>query len=440
MAEKNYTDPWTLSLDEGKEAIYSLNGSGALNPLMDRIGEAHHVLLGEASHGTHEYYTWRTAISKRLIKEKDFNFIAVEGDWPDCYKINRYIKGFVDQNKKAVELLKTFDRWPTWMWANWEIVALIDWLKEYNTHLPINKRIGFYGLDVYSLWESMHVLMDYLSKNDPKAAGFAESAIRCFEPYGEDEHKYARARYTMGQSCQEAVVKLLVEIRKKAALYDHDPEAALNTRQNAEIAVNAERYYRNMTGINVNTWNLRDNHMMETLNRLLEHHGAGAKAIVWEHNTHIGDARFTDMVKAGDINVGQLVREQKGEKDTVLVGFGSYCGRVIAGDSWGAPMRNKVVPEAKPGSIEYTLHKESVEDKLLIFNRLNNKERFGKVMPHRAIGVVYNPANEKFGNYVPTVLNSRYDAFIYIDTTKALHPLHLHPSEHKIPETYPFEY
>ncbi|WP_207426192.1 erythromycin esterase family protein [Pedobacter sp. SYSU D00535] len=435
----NYTGSWGSRGDEEKETSYQLKSAKDLDPLMDRIGDAHHVLLGEASHGTHEYYTWRTEITKRLIKEKAFNFIAVEGDWPDCYRINRYIKGYADQDKKAVEVLKSFDRWPTWMWANWEIVALIDWLKEFNTHLPANKRIGFYGLDVYSLWESMEALMDYLSKNDPKAAEFAREAILCFEPYGEDEHRYARSQYRMEDSCRDEVIRLLQEIRKKAQVYDHDPEATLNTEQNAIIAVNAEEYYRNMVSADDNTWNLRDTHMMETLNRLLEFHGKEAKAIVWEHNTHIGDARYTDMKKAGMINVGQLVREQKGEADTVLVGFGSYSGRVIAGDSWGAKMESMLVPDARPGSIEEILHQESPENKLLIFDRLNKKERFGRVMPHRAIGVVYNPAYEKYGNYVPTVLNARYDAFLYIDKTKALHPLHMHADPHKLPETYPFQ-
>ncbi len=439
MATKSLFDWWTAS-NIGAEKSYRLKRLSSLDPLLGRIGDAHHVLLGEASHGTHEYYTWRTAISKRLILEKDFNFIAVEGDWPDCYRINRFIKGYEYQDKKAVDLLKGFDRWPTWMWANWEIVALIDWLKEYNTHLPANKKVGFYGLDVYSLWESMNALMDYLSKNDPHAAQFADKAIKCFEPYGEDEHRYAKAQYSMEKSCKESVIKLLAEIRTKAAVYNHDPEAALNTRQNAEIAVNAERYYRNMVSMGINTWNLRDNHMMQTLNRLLKFHGVGAKAIVWEHNTHIGDARFTNMVKSGDINIGQLVREQKGEEDTVLVGFGSYSGWVIAGDNWGSPMQKKIVPEARPGSVEFLLHQESEENRLLIFNRDGESDRFSEKMPHRAIGVVYNPAYEKHGNYVPSKLSSRYDAFIYIDKTKALHPLHVHPNEHKVPETYPFEY
>src|SRR5690606_24609240 len=312
--------------------------SQSLDPLLRHIGDAHHVLLGEASHGTHEYYTWRTAISNRLIVEKGFNFIAVEGDWPDCYRLNRYVKGYADQDKSPVELLQSFDRWPTWMWANWEIVALIDWLKSHNSGLPQNKRVGFYGLDVYSLWESLEALMDYLSIHDQNPAEIAKRAIRCFEPYDHDEQQYARSQYRMSGSCHDAVIRLLQELRNKAPMYDHDPEAALNMEQNAEIAVSAENYYRNMIGFDGNTWNFRDTHMMETLNRLLRFHGSGSKAIIWEHNTHIGDARFTDMPKSGSINLGQLVREQKGKDDTVLVGFGSYEGTVIAGKSWGAPM------------------------------------------------------------------------------------------------------
>ncbi|WP_207535239.1 erythromycin esterase family protein [Desertivirga arenae] len=438
MAAKSYASSRALKLD--RKNTFKLESSKDLGPLLERVGEAHYVLLGEATHGTHEYYTWRTAISKRLIKEKGFNFIAVEGDWPDCYKLNRYVKGYEHQDKTAHELLEEFDRWPTWMWANWEIVSLINWLKEYNLSQPVDKKVGFYGLDVYSLWESMDVLMDYLSLNDPKAAEYAADAIRCFEPYQEDEHRYARAQKFMDDSCQEHVINLLSEVRRKASNYSQDPEAALNARQNAEVAVNAEMYYRNMTGFDVNTWNLRDTHMVETLNRLIQFHGTGAKAIVWEHNTHIGDARYTDMVQTGDINVGQLLREQKGEDDTVLVGFGSYHGTVIAGDSWGAPMRKMIVPDARPGSIEDLLHREFLENQLLIFDKNNRNELFSKMVAHRAIGVVYNPDHERYGNYVPTILNRRYDAFIYIDETKALNPLHIRIDGHKIPETYPFEY
>jgi erythromycin esterase len=425
---------------EDKEKTFPLKGLADLDPLMERIGDTHCVLLGEASHGTHEYYTWRTAITKRLIQEKGFNFIAVEGDWPDCYRLNRFIKGLDDQDKKSIDLLHEFDRWPTWMWANWEIELLLNWLKDYNTNLPLDKRIGFYGLDVYSLWDSMKSILEFLEKTDPEAASYAKKAIRCFEPYGEDEQRYAREQFKLSDSCREPLIRLLSEVRKKAPSYDLDAEATLNAEQNAEIAVNAEAYYSNMMSFNDNTWNMRDGHMMETLQRLLNFHGPDAKTIVWEHNTHIGDARYTDMKKSGMFNIGQLVREERGEKDVVLVGFGSYSGTVIAGEEWGKPMQVMKVPEARQGSIEQILHDESAENKLLIFDTHSKKERFNKTLPHRAIGVVYHPDYEKYGNYVPTVLNSRYDAFIYLDKTQALHPVHMSPDGHKLPDTYPFAF
>ena len=440
MEKTPETDPWYFSVNEDKEKSYSLSGSMDLDPLLDRIDDAHYVLLGEASHGTHEYYTWRAEISKRLIKEKGFRFIAVEGDWPDCYKINRYIKGLDNQDKTPVEVLKSFRRWPTWMWANWEIVALVSWLKEYNSKLPPSDKIGFYGLDVYSLWESMGALVKYLEGTDPDAAKLAKKAIKCFEPFGEDGQLYARAHYSLPQSCRESVVNLLRDIRMKTLAYDHDPEARLNAEQNATIAVNAEAYYRSMISFDHSSWNLRDTHMVDTLNRVFQFHGPGTKGIVWEHNTHVGDARFTDMAKAGMINVGQLVREQQKHKDVVLVGFGSYQGNVIAGKAWEAPMEVMNVPEARLGSIEEILHNESAEDKLMIFDSYNRKERFRDSLFHRAIGVVYLPENEKYGNYVPSIVNSRYDAFIYLDKSSALHPLHIKPDGHKTPETYPFNF
>lgn len=347
MSRQNYTDPWLITADEDKEQTFSLKNLKDLEPLMKRIGDAHFVLLGEASHGTHEYYTWRTAITKRLIEEKGFNIIAVEGDWPDCYKLNRFIKGLDYANKDVSYILKTFNRWPTWMWANWEIAALINWLKERNARLYQNKKTGFYGLDVYSLWESMAVMVSYLQKTDAHAAQLAKKAMLCFEFFGEDAQTYAREWRSLPESCREPVVQLLQEMRKKAPMYDHDPEAALNMEQNAYVAVNAEAYYRNMIGFHDNTWNLRDTHMVETLNRLMAFHGSNAKAVVWEHNTHIGDARFTNMKKAGMINVGQLVREQQGNTNTVLVGFGSCKGTLIAGKSWGAPMQVMEMPPAK---------------------------------------------------------------------------------------------
>ncbi|HEY0898598.1 MAG TPA: erythromycin esterase family protein, partial [Sphingobacteriaceae bacterium] len=274
---------------------------------------------------------------------------------------------------------------------------------------------------------------------DPKAAETARKALSCFEPYSEDSHSLARAKTYYPDLCRDEVIQLLKEVRTKAAYYDHDPEAALSAEQNALIAVNAEAYYRSMTGFDDNSWNVRDTHMVETLHRIMKFYGQGAKAVIWEHNTHIGDARFTDMKRAGLVNVGQLVREYYGMDDVVLVGFGSYQGSVIAGYGWGQPMRELEVPEARHGSVEALLHQESEQDRLLIFGEDKEQGRFAERMPHRAIGVVYHPNHEKHGNYVPTVLNSRYDAFIYLDETHALNPLHVHPDKFKIPDTYPFE-
>ena len=414
-----------------------LQTSKDLDRLLNDIGDRSIVMLGEASHGTHEFYTWRTAISKRLIEEKDFNFIAVEGDWPDCYKINRYVKGYKDAGINIKDVLMNFDRWPTWMWANWEVAALAEWLHDHNTKLSANKKIGFYGLDVYSLWDSMYEMVNYLDKEDPEASATVKKAIQCFEPYRHNEQLYARYSLTE-HSCRDKVMTLLKEIRMKAQFLDGDREAGFNTEQNALIAVNAEKYYTTMMGFDNESWNVRDRHMMQTLDRLMKFHGNDAKGIVWEHNTHIGDARATNMKRQGMINIGQLAREEYGEDKVYLAGFASYQGTVIAGDEWGAPMEELEVPAARPGSIEDILHKESASDRYILFIEGIPEKIYESEIHHRAIGVVYHPATERSGNYVPSVLSRRYDALIFLDETKALHPLHMRPHRDKIPETYPF--
>jgi erythromycin esterase len=413
---------------------HPLRGTEDLDPLLDRIGDARCVLLGEASHGTSEYYTWRTRISQRLIREKGFSFIAVEGDWPDCYEVNRYVKGYPDSGKSAREVLGAFDRWPTWMWANEEIVELAEWLRQYNDGLPDEEKVGFYGLDVYSLWESMEEIIEYLERVDPDTVETARRAYRCFEPYGEDVQEYARATAFVPTSCEDEVVEMLSKLHEKLPEYRDDPESRFNAGQNALVVRNAERYYRAMVRGGSSSWNVRDRHMAETLERLMQYHGPEAKTVVWEHNTHIGDARFTDMADAGMVNLGQLVREQRGADDVVLVGFGSHRGSVIAGAKWGAPMERMRVPPAREGSWEDLLHRAGEEDKLLVFREDGLLEPRG----HRAIGVVYDPAYERYSNYVPTVLPHRYDAFIYLDETRALHPLHMRPRhDGEPPETFP---
>ena len=333
--------------------------------------------------------------------------------------------------------MNTFERWPTWMWANWEIAALTQWLRDYNGQLAPEKKVGFYGLDVYSLWDSMKIIVDYLEKEDPEAAAYAKRAIDCFEPYGEEE-MYAARLSNMKKSCREEVLRLLLEVRQNSSQYNHYPEAGLNAEVNALVAANGEKYYRAMSAFGGNSWNVRDQHMVETLNTLMNYHGPDAKVIVWEHNTHIGDARATDMAADGDINVGQLVREQHQPEEVVLVGFGSYEGTVIAGRGWDAPMQQMLVPPAIQNSVEDLLHAVSPENKLLILDQNPKlKEFFKSWLGHRAIGVVYNPARER-GNYVPTKLTERYDAFLYLDKTTALHPLHIKPKGHLTPETFPF--
>ena len=418
--------------------MFPLNNSKDLDNLLDDIGDRPIVMLGEASHGTHEFYTWRAAISRRLIQEKGFNFIAVEGDWPDCYAINRFVKNYKDAPADIEDVLKKFDRWPTWMWGNWEVAGLAEWMREYNVPLSIEKKVGFYGLDVYSLWDSMKAMMNYLEREDPNAASSVKKAIQCFEPFNENEQQYAR--YTLREAgCREEVLALLKEIRLKAQFLDGDREAGFNTEQNALIAVNAEKYYRSMIGFDNESWNVRDRHMMETLERLMKFHGKKAKGIVWEHNTHIGDARATGMSRAGMVNIGELAREKYGENNVYLAGFASYHGSVIAGEEWGAPMEVMEVPEAQKGSIEYRLHQQSDKNRYILFNKELPEEYFEKI-GHRAIGVVYDPAMEKYGNYVPSLLPQRYDALIFIDETKALHPLALHVDRRKVPETFPSDF
>ncbi|MBC9929120.1 erythromycin esterase family protein [Chitinophaga qingshengii] len=422
-----------------KQWAYPLTGKNDLDPLFNRIGEARIVMLGEASHGTHEYYNWRSYISRRLIEEKGFNFIAVEGDWPDCYHLNRYIKNYTEEGKGAFKVLHSFNRWPTWMWANWEIVALADWLKQHNQALPLNRKIGFYGLDVYSLWESMENIMQYLEKTDLHALKIAEEAFKCFEPYRYDDGRsYAKATQFVPELCENEVVHLLKEIRAKLPSYNTDHENVFNAEQNALVMVDAERYYRAMIHGGTHSWNIRDDHMVQTLDRLLKLHGEKAKAIVWAHNTHVGDARATNMSQQGMYNIGELARLKYHDHNVVLVGFGSYKGAVIAGRSWGASMQKVEVPPALSGSWEHLLHTTGIHNRLLIMNDFHQDIFMENHIGHRAIGVVYHPQYEKYGNYVPSILPLRYDAFIYVDETTALHPLHILPDGHQTPETFPF--
>jgi erythromycin esterase-like protein len=422
-----------------RECSHPLDNSEDLTPLIERIGDAKFVLLGEASHGTAEYYDWRRRLTQRLIREKEFSFIAVEGDWPDCYRVNRYVKARPVSGEDARQVLHEFRRWPTWMWANEEVVDLTEWLREHNDDLPEEQKAGFYGLDVYSLWESMEAVLHYLQEKDPSALAAARGAFECFEPYDYDPQEYARATMWAPATCEDEVVQVLQQLRQNRSLIeDEDGDGFFNAEQNALVAKNAEEYYLTMIRGDSKSWNVRDQHMVETLNRLAARHGPKCKAIVWEHNTHIGDARYTDMAGDGMINVGQLVRDQHADDGVVLVGFSSYRGTVVAGDYWGAAMRKMPVPPGRDGSWESVLHAALGADSLLIFDSHPSLQELMAPRGHRAIGVVYHPDAEAYGNYVPTVMPRRYDALAYFEESHALHPLHVPASfEHEVPETFP---
>lgn len=419
---------------------YPLQSKAGLQPIFDAIGDARIVLLGEASHGTHEYYTWRAHITRHLVEEKGFSCIAVEGDWPDAYRLNRFVKGYDTGNKSAYKVLQGFHRWPTWMWANWEIVALADWLQEHNQSLPVGQKIGFYGLDVYSLWESLDNILGYLRKADPSALPAAEAAFHCFEPYRSEEGRaYAKASRLLPEICQQEVVEMLKTIRERMPLYASDDEHVFNLEQNALVAVHAEQYYRAMIGGGSASWNLRDRHMAETLERLLAFHGPNARIVVWAHNSHIGDARATTMVDDGLLNLGELMRLRHGDKGVFLVGFGAYQGTVVAGKSWGAPMQEIELGVPPDTSWEGLLHQAGVGDQLLLSTDLmDNAALSENHIGHRAIGVVYHPQLERYGNYVPTLIPLRYDAFVYFESSTALHPIPVGVDKTQIPETFPF--
>jgi erythromycin esterase-like protein len=395
-------------------------------PILEAIGNAKIVLLGEASHGTSEFYTVRAKLSKLLIEQKGFSAIAVEGDWPSSQHVNRYIKGYGEGKETVQQVLNAFRRWPTWMWANEEIVELIDWLKIHNDNRSSDQKVGFYGIDMYSLWESMEEIIRYLTNSNPAGADLelAKKAFSCFEPFNGMPDHYAISTAHFSQVCIDEVSNLLLSIRSHKKFYEDADETHLNLKVNALIAKNAEHYYRTMLQDNELSWNIRDEHMVEAINEVKNYYGEDAKIIVWEHNTHIGDARATTMQEDGMLNVGQLLREQYKKEDVYAVGFGTHQGTVIAAEEWGVPFKVINVPPARQHSWEDLLHKTGAFDKLFIFNDENRKHFVGWI-GHRAIGVVYNPKYESYGNYVPSQMGNRYDAFIFIDQTKALSPLEL---------------
>ena len=355
------------------------------------MGGDRYVCIGEASHGTHEFYEWRCELSRRLIEEHGFTWIGVEGDWPDCWRINRWVRGVEDPWSDARDLLAGFERWPTWMWANEEVARFLTWLRGWNLSRRRRSGCGFYGLDVYSLWDSLREIIGWLEVHAPDSVAAALQAWQCFVPYQEDPHRYAWSTRLVPESCEPDVVALLAEVRRRTGGRPQDDEDAFDAWQNAEVAVDAERYYRIMVQGDRESWNVRDHHMVDTVERVAGHLGDRSKGLVWEHNTHVGDARATDMARAGLVNVGQLMRERHGDEGRVAgrvrlpPGFGG--GRPGPGASRS---RSLVVPAARQGSHEDLLHAALGEPAVLDLGGAEGPWS-ASWLGHRAIGVVLRP-------------------------------------------------
>ena len=417
-------------------------------PLLERIGDARCVLLGEASHGTHEFYRIRAEITKRLILEKGFRAVAVEADWPDAYRVNRYVRGRPGDNE-ASEALSGFLRFPQWMWRNADVLDFVGWLRAYNdTPTRDSARVGFYGLDLYSMHASMDAVLAYLRLVDPPAARRAEERYACFDQYGDDPQAYGYAAASgLGTNCEGEVVHQLVELLGNSATYASrdgrlDPDALFFAAQNAKVVTSAERYYREMFRGRVSSWNLRDTHMGETLEaltRFLESQRRGAKVIVWAHNSHLGDARATQMGGRGELNLGQLVRERLG-REAVLVGFTTWAGSVTAAADWDAQAERKRVRPALRGSYEALFHETGLGNFYLDLGGPAG-DALREPRLERAIGVVYRPETERQSHYFQAHLAQQFDAVFHYDRTRAVEPLERTPvwehGEAEIPETYP---
>jgi len=402
-----------------EQGVSSLETAQDLDPLLAQLGTARYALLGEATHGTTEFYTWRAALTKRLIQEKGYTLIGVEGDWPAMYELNRYVKG-ASNGASATDVLQRISRWPTWMWANPEVADLAEWLRTYNSTQPAARKVGFYGLDLYSMWESLESIQHDFAEADAATLTAVDAALDSLAPYHRDEQAYMQAA-ARGASAASAMNNVLTAVRNRIQALPAGHEGAFNAEQNALVAVHAEKYYRTAMS-EVNSWNTRDQHMAETINRLMAHQGANAKIAVWEHNTHVGDARYTDMANYGELNVGQLLRQQHTAEGVYVVGSSTYTGTVTAAPYWGGPVSAMPVPAAKADSWEAALHNLRPGNKLVLLDSWRTDSKLTQRRGHRAIGVVYNP-NSESGNYVPTDLPHRYDALLYIEQPQALSPL-----------------
>ena len=401
-----------------------LEGDASLDELISAAADKELVLLGEASHGTHEYYLWRDKISRRLIEEQNFNFIAVEGDFASLYHLNRYVKNLDGAASSAREVLLKLDRWPTWMWANEEVVALTEWLRNHNDKLPQNEKVGFYGMDVYDEWNSKKVVLDLLKETNHSAYEYVKEQYNCFNPHKGDSWDYAHAVEAGKKNCAVATKNVVEYIRNNrndfAELTD---DTYFYLLQNTIVVHNAEEFYReSVASIGHVSWNSRAHHMHGTVNDLLNLYGENSKGIVWAHNTHIGDAEYTNMRATGEKNIGQLSREELGNDNVFLIGFTTYEGKVMAGSSWGGRMKEMTIPPAVSNSIEYKLNEVDQESFYLIFDKEDRLDKNLSVMGNRAVGVVYNPKKDN-RQFVPTIVPLRYDALFFFKKTTALRVL-----------------
>ncbi|MFL6753008.1 MAG: erythromycin esterase family protein [Sphingomicrobium sp.] len=410
----------------------------------DRFADARVVLLGEASHGTSEFYRARAAISRRLIERHGFNIVAVEADWPDAATTDRYVR-----NRPAREgEFRAFERFPTWMWRNAEVDAFIRWLRRHNQGRAYERMAGFYGLDLYNLSGSMRAVIDFLEEEDPELARLASRRYGCLDPWAEEPAAYGRHALIEGYArCEVGVIQMLKDLlQKQVDCFGEECDEWLDAEANARLVKNAEAYYRVMYHGSAESWNLRDTHMFETLNMILDAKGPNSKAIVWAHNSHIGNAAFTDMgLRREELNIGQLVKERFGS-EARLIGFGTHSGTVAAADDWDEPMKIKRVRPSLPESYERMSHESGVERFLLDLREGQRDERVTTELMEprleRFIGVIYRPETERWSHYSEAILPRQFDAWVWFDETSAVTPLpaEQRPGEHAPheDETYPF--
>ncbi|TMH43537.1 MAG: methyltransferase domain-containing protein, partial [Betaproteobacteria bacterium] len=414
---------------------FSSIADARLEPLLERIGGARVVLLGEATHGTSEFYRMRARITRELVERKGFSIVAVEADWPDAARIDHYVR----HRETPPAEWKAFTRFPEWMWRNTDVQAFVDWLHRYNMNRPYADRAGFYGLAVYSLSISIQAVLAYLDDVDPAAARVARERYGCLTPWEADPATYGRmalsGRY---RACERDVTSMLTDLLRKRLQYsERDGERYFDATQNARVVADAERYYRIMYYGSAESWNLRDRHMYDTLEALLQAGGSRAKAVVWEHNSHIGDARYTEMSSRGELNIGQLVREAYGN-ECYLIGFGTDSGTVAAADDWDGPMRVKEVRGSHAESYERQCHESGVASFLLALGPERElRRRLTEPRLERAIGVIYRPQTELASHYFQAVLPRQFDEYCWFDRTSAVTPLDT-ARLRGLPETYPF--